>query len=102
MHPDSEIIDLLGGTTAVAKLCEIKAGSVSEWRRKGIPRARVLYLRVIRPDAFGVAVETAPTLSALMIEGDDTVGITDRRRTDRRASDRRQLPPDAADDGQAA
>jgi hypothetical protein len=47
------VIDQLGGTTAVAKLCEIAAPSVSEWRKKGIPRAREQFLRVLRPDVFG-------------------------------------------------
>lgn len=48
----SEIIDELGGTAAVAKLCDVKLPSVSEWRRTGIPRAREQYLRLLRPDAF--------------------------------------------------
>jgi len=48
----SQIIDRLGGTTAVARLCEIRPASVSEWRTKGIPKARLMYLRVIRPDVF--------------------------------------------------
>lgn len=49
----SEVIDALGGTAAVARLCEVRMPSVSEWRRSGIPAARLMYLRVIRPDAFG-------------------------------------------------
>lgn len=48
----SQIIDALGGTTAVARLCECEPPSVSEWRRKGIPKARLLYLKAIRPDVF--------------------------------------------------
>lgn len=48
----SKIIDLLGGTTAVAKLCQVKQPSVSEWRRNGIPRARRQFLEVVRPDVF--------------------------------------------------
>jgi hypothetical protein len=51
-HPDSEIIDRLGGTMAVTRLCEVKSASVSKWRITGIPRARKMYLRLIRPDAF--------------------------------------------------
>lgn len=49
---DSEIIDRLGGTAAVAALCEVKPPSVSEWRKEGIPRARRMFLKAIRPDAF--------------------------------------------------
>lgn len=52
MKTASEIIDALGGTAAVAKLCEISQPSVSEWRSAGIPKARAQYLRAIRPDAF--------------------------------------------------
>lgn len=51
MHP-SEIIDALGGTFCVAKLCEVKPPSVSGWRKHGIPRARLMFLRIARPDAF--------------------------------------------------
>lgn len=49
------IIDALGGTAEVARLCNVKSPSVSEWRRTGIPEARVLYLRLLRPDVFGPA-----------------------------------------------
>lgn len=50
---DGEIIDSLGGTAVVARLCEIRPSSVSEWRHNGIPRGRLLYLRTLRPDVFG-------------------------------------------------
>jgi hypothetical protein len=49
---DSKIIDILGGTTAVAGLCKVKPPSVSEWRRCGIPDARRQFLELLRPDAF--------------------------------------------------
>lgn len=48
----SEIIDALGGTFRVAELCEVKPPSVSDWRKHGIPRARMMFLRVARPDVF--------------------------------------------------
>lgn len=48
----TEIIDALGGTTHVAKLCEVTEGAVSQWRRNGIPNARLMYLRLARPDVF--------------------------------------------------
>lgn len=51
-HPDSQIIDALGGTAAVARLCDVKQPSVSDWRKDGIPKARRMYLRAIRPDVF--------------------------------------------------
>lgn len=48
----NQIIDAIGGTSAVAKLCNVTTGAVSQWREDGIPRARLMYLRVIRPDVF--------------------------------------------------
>ena len=48
----SEIIDALGGTAEVARLCNVRPPSVSEWRAKGIPDARRMYLAVLRPDIF--------------------------------------------------
>jgi hypothetical protein len=46
----NKIIDALGGTSAVAKLFEVTTGAVSQWRKKGIPKARLLHLKSIRPD----------------------------------------------------
>lgn len=43
------IIDGLDGTGAVASLCECDPGAVSQWRKKGIPKARMLFLRAARP-----------------------------------------------------
>lgn len=56
----SEIIDALGGTFRVAELCEVKPPSVSDWRKHGIPRARLMFLRVARPEVFeGLASDEA-------------------------------------------
>ncbi|HIE0125281.1 TPA: hypothetical protein ACXI73_000333 [Stenotrophomonas maltophilia] len=49
----SEIIDRLGGTTEVARICRIKPPSVSEWRTSGIPPARRQFLELLRPEVFG-------------------------------------------------
>lgn len=57
------IIDRLGGTSETARLCEVQPPSVSEWRTNGIPKARLMYLRSIRPDVFQenwTAPTTAP------------------------------------------
>ena len=51
--PD-EIIDALGGTSEVARLCEVQPPSVSEWRRLGIPKARLAFLRLARPAVFAI------------------------------------------------
>lgn len=58
-HPDSELIDALGGTTEVAALCKVSPQAVSHWRRDGIPKARRMYLRLLKPEAFK-AVEAEP------------------------------------------
>lgn len=47
-----DIIERLGGTSRVAELCEVEPPSVSEWKKNGIPKARLMYLRAIRPDVF--------------------------------------------------
>lgn len=47
-----QIIDRFGGTGEVARIFGIKAPSVSEWRTSGIPPARLMYLRLLRPDVF--------------------------------------------------
>lgn len=52
---DSEIIDLIGGTTYVARLCEVRPQAVSKWRRCGIPASWRKYLAAIRPDVFEIA-----------------------------------------------
>lgn len=47
-----KLIDDLGGTSAVAELCQVTTGAVSQWRENGIPHARMMYLRAVRPDVF--------------------------------------------------
>jgi hypothetical protein len=48
----SSLIDALGGTCAVARVCEVSSQAVSKWRRGGIPRPWIKYFRSIRPDLF--------------------------------------------------
>lgn len=38
---DTEIIELLGGVTAVARMLDIKPPSVHAWLQEGIPEARL-------------------------------------------------------------
>lgn len=52
-HPDpiaELVIDGLNGTCAVAELCEISAAAVSMWRHTGIPKSRLQFLKLARPD----------------------------------------------------
>ena len=72
----SELIDKLGGTTEVARLCDIRPPSVSEWRRKGIPKPWMKFLELARPDAFPIADRRS---------GTDRRSGGDRRKADRRA-----------------
>lgn len=51
----NEIIDALGGTSKVAELCEVTTGAVSQWRTDGIPHARLMFLKLARPDVFDLA-----------------------------------------------
>lgn len=48
----NKIIDALGGTAEVARLCDVQPPSVSQWRTDGIPKARLMFLRLARPDVF--------------------------------------------------
>lgn len=46
-HEDhSKLIDMLGGTVEVARLCQVSSQAVSKWRNEGIPHARLMYLRL--------------------------------------------------------
>ena len=40
----SEIIDTLGGTTKVSKLCLVSPPAVAMWRKTGIPADRMIFL----------------------------------------------------------
>ncbi|MDN2710644.1 hypothetical protein O0880_14560 [Janthinobacterium sp. SUN118] len=91
LTPD-EIIDALGGTSKTARLCGVKDPSVSEWRKEGIPPARLMFLRLARPKVFA-SLETdcnAKSDEALLARA------TTRRATDSVLSPGhagRQLPP---------
>lgn len=46
------IIARLGGTAKTAELCQVTSGAVSQWIHDGIPRARLMYLKAVRPAVF--------------------------------------------------
>lgn len=78
---DSELIDALGGTSAVARLFDIKPPSVSNWRTVGIPKARLMYLRLSRPDLFDETtwaekIEALEDHGFSLVEIADEVGLT--------------------------
>jgi DNA-binding transcriptional regulator YdaS (Cro superfamily) len=43
----NEIITLLGGTGKVARLCGVSPASVSQWRKKGIPKDRLIFVAAL-------------------------------------------------------
>lgn len=54
-----KIITALGGPTKVARLCEVFPQAVYQWmgvdgkgKQRSIPRARLMYLKAIRPEVF--------------------------------------------------
>jgi hypothetical protein len=55
----SGLIDALGGTVAAARLFEVTPQAVTQWRRAGIPKPRLMFLRVARPELFSTIREVA-------------------------------------------
>lgn len=67
--PDSSLIDTLGGTAEVARLCDVSMQAVSNWRQHGIPKPRRMYLAAVRPAAFAVLpIETTDAAGDLRVE----------------------------------
>lgn len=56
----TKIIEALGDTAEVARLFDVRMPSVSAWKKAGIPKARMMYLKVAHASALaGVDVEIA-------------------------------------------
>jgi len=63
----TKVIDALGGTAAVARLFEVAMPSVSEWKKDGIPPARMMLLRATKRKKLAgidLAQATAPRRAA--------------------------------------
>lgn len=58
MHPDSLVIDRLGGPSVLARVFGIAPQSVSHWKRAGIPKARRMYLELSKPEVFAQLIST--------------------------------------------
>ncbi|MBK9363039.1 MAG: hypothetical protein IPM99_18995 [Rubrivivax sp.] len=59
LHPDSVVIDRMGGSVAVARVCRVTSQAVSQWRRSGIPPARRQFLELLVPHVFEGQMERA-------------------------------------------
>lgn len=45
-HIHNSLIDVLGGTSKVALICDSQLSAVSRWRRTGIPKPQLRYINV--------------------------------------------------------
>jgi hypothetical protein len=75
--PD-EIIDALGGTSEVARLCEIQPPSVSGWRKLGIPKAQLNFLKLARPAVFAELGLTDPVAGRRATDPEPELGRAGR------------------------
>lgn len=98
-----KIIKVLGDTAAVARLFGVRMASVSNWKKTGIPSARMMYLRAAQAQALvGIDVvaataqtrgnaqqpsSTPPTAQNIGAIDLDAAGLVDRRETVRRTDD---------------
>jgi len=48
----NHIIDALGGNVPVARIFDISDAAVSQWRKNGIPKPNLMYLRRAYPKVF--------------------------------------------------
>lgn len=56
----TQVVNALGGTAAVARLFDISMPSVSDWKKEGIPRARMMFLRVVcEKELAGIDLDAA-------------------------------------------
>lgn len=52
MNDANFLIDAQGGTSEVAKLCNLTTGAISQWRHNGIPKPWLMFFMQRRPDLF--------------------------------------------------
>lgn len=49
-----KIIEILGGPLRVSKLCGISQPSVTLWKKRGIPKSQLNYLRLLSPEVEAI------------------------------------------------
>lgn len=58
----AKVIDALGGTAQVARMFDVRMPSVSNWKKNGIPRASMMFLRLAHAQALaGIDLDAAVT-----------------------------------------
>lgn len=59
------VVERLGDTAEVARMFEVRMPSVSEWKKSGIPKARMMFIKAVHPEALdGIDVVAATASSA--------------------------------------
>lgn len=48
----NRVIEALGGPSKLGALLDISKSAVSQWKKNGIPKSQMRYLRQAHPDAF--------------------------------------------------
>lgn len=48
----TKLIELLGGTTKVAEICDVTPGAVSQWKNNGIPKPWLRFFEIQHPEVF--------------------------------------------------
>ncbi|WP_270175185.1 hypothetical protein [Diaphorobacter sp. ED-3] len=61
----TQIIDALGGTAAVSRMFGLSMPSVSNWKKSGIPRPRMMYLEAAHADKLQGIDTVAATLPSV-------------------------------------
>jgi len=54
--PTSKIIDLMGGPTEIARMCNVSPQAVSQWRQHGIPKGQLVILAARLERATGFLI----------------------------------------------
>ena len=49
---EADIVEKMGGTTAVAKMYGMTTQNVSRWKRHGFPKSWLRVIKLERPDLF--------------------------------------------------
>lgn len=69
-----QVIDALGGTAEVARICKVRMPSVSDWKRDGIPAARMMFLSAVHSIALnGIDLEAATAVRRLLADCERTL-----------------------------